>query len=105
MDDFNFSIVITANAESGIKKSINSIIEQTLDFKENTEIILINAGTDDNTEAICKKYASKYPNNIKYLSKENEGKEISRKLGIKCSKGEYITFLDAEDHISKHTLK
>ncbi len=105
MDDFNFSIVITAYAESGIKKSINSIIEQTLDFKENTEIILINAESDDNTEEICKKYASKYPNNIKYLSKEHEGTEIITTLGIECSKGKYITFLDAEDYISKNTLK
>ena len=106
MDDIKFSIIITAyNAEKWVRKSIKSIINQSLDFKENVEIILINEGSKDNTEDICKKYASHYPNNINYISKKYEGNGISRTLGIKYAKGEYITFLDAEDYISKNALK
>lgn len=106
MDDFKFSIIITAyNAESVIRKSIKSIIKQSLDFKENVEIILINEGSKDKTGEICKHYSSIYPNNIRHISKKYEGRGASRNLGISHAKGEYITFLDAEDYISKNTLK
>lgn len=106
MDDFKFSIIITAyNAESWVRKSIKSIIKQSLDFKNNVEIILINEGSKDKTEEICKYYASIHPCNIKYISKRYEGKGASRNLGMKYANGEYITFLDADDYISKNTLK
>lgn len=106
MGNIKFSIIISAyNAELWIRKSINSIIKQSLDFKENTEIILINEGSKDKTDEICRKYASNYPNNIKYISKKYEGNGITRNLGLEHSKGEYVIFLDAEDSISKNTLK
>ena len=106
MDNIKFSIIISAyNAELWIRKSIRSVIRQSLNFEENAEIILINEGSKDKTDEICKKYASEYPNNIKYISKKYEGKGISRNLGLKYAKGEYIAFLDAEDYISNNALK
>lgn len=106
MDKFKFSVIITAyNAELWVGKSIKSIINQTLNFKENIEIVLINEGSKDKTDEICKKYASKYPYNINYISKRYEGKGISRNLGLKHANGKYISFLDAEDYISQSSLK
>lgn len=106
MDEFKFSIIISAyNSEPWISQSIKSIIRQSLDFKENIEIILINDGSKDNTGEICELFASKYPKNITYISKNHEGMGSSRNLGIEKSKGTYINFLDAEDYFSKDTLK
>ena len=106
MDNVKFSIIILAyNAESSIRKSIKSIIRQSLDFNKNTEIILINDGSKDRTDEICEKYASLYPENITYISKKYEGKGISRNLGLEHAKGDYVAFLDAEDYISSNTLK
>ena len=106
MDNVKFSIIILAyNAESSIRKSIKSIIRQSLDFNKNTEIILINDGSKDRTDEICEKYASLYPENITYISKKYEGKGVSRNLGLEHAKGDYVAFLDAEDYISSNTLK
>ena len=106
MDEFKFSIIISAyNSESWISQSIESIIRQTLDFKENIEIILINDGSKDNTGKICESFASEYPHNITYISKNHDGKGASRNLGIKNSNGTYINFLDGEDYFSRNTLK
>lgn len=106
MDEFKFSIIISAyNSESWIAQSLNSIIKQTLDFKENIEIILINDGSKDSTGKICEKFASLYPENITYISKNHEGKGVSRNLGLERSKGKYINFLEAEDYLSKDTLE
>lgn len=101
-----FSIVISAyNSESGISKCVNSIINQSLSFEKNVEIILINDGSKDNTDTICSEYASSYPNNITYISKKHEGPGLSRNQGLKYSKGEYINFLDGDDYLSRNTLK
>ena len=106
MKKFKFTIVISAyNSEIGISKCITSITTQTLNFKDNTEIILINDGSRDNTDSICQVFAKKYPNNIKYFSIKHKGKGSSRNLGIKYAQGEYIYFIDGDDFLSKNALK
>ncbi len=106
MDNFKFSIIISAyNSELEISKCITSIIKQTLNFRDNVEIILINEGSKDNTDSICRDFALKFPENINYISKKYEGKGDSRNLGIKYAKGEYIHFLEGDDYLSKNTLK
>lgn len=106
MSNFKFSIIISAyNSEQWIEKAIKSIISQTLNFKENIEIILINNGSKDNTPSICEEYALKYPDNIHYINKKHEGNGISRNLGIKYAEGEYLTFLEGDDYLSRDSLK
>lgn len=106
MADFKFSIILsTYNSKQWIEKSIKSIISQTLNFKENTEIILINNGSTDNTHKICEKYILEYPENIRYIYKQHEGNGTIRNLGLSCAQGEYVTFLDGENFFSKNTLK
>ena len=106
MDGFKFSIIISAyNSEIDISRCINSIINQTLNFKNNVEIILINDGSRDKTNEICKDYASEYPENIQYISKKHEGKGASRNLGLQFANGKYIEFLDGDDYLSRNALR
>ena len=57
LNEFKFSIILpTHNSASGIEKTLESLINQTLDFKENIEAIIIDNNSIDNTEKICKKY-------------------------------------------------
>lgn len=106
MDNFIFSIIISAyNSEKWIDNCIKSIIKQTLNFEKNIEIIIIDEGSKDNTKEICREYSLIYPNNIRFIPKNYEGKGISRNLGIKYAKGEYIEFLEGDDYLLKTTLK
>ena len=106
MDGLKFSIIISAyNCEMNISECIKSIVRQTLNFKNNVEIILINDGSRDRTGEICEFYASKYPENIHYISKKHEGAGVSRNLGLQFANGEFIEFLDGEDYLSKNALK
>ena len=104
--NFKFSIIISAyNSERGLSNCIKSIVKQTLNFKDNVEIILINDGSKDNTNHICELFAKKYPNNITYFRKKHKGKGHSRNLGIEHATGEFIYFIDGDDFLSKNTLK
>ena len=93
------------NVEDYLKESVDSIIKQTLNFKDNIQLILVDDGSQDGTADIALKYQQKYPKNIIFLSKENGGQASARNLGLKYAKGRYVNFLDSDDYISKNTLK
>ena len=74
---------------------IESALSQTY---TNTEIIIVNDGSDKVFEDKLKKLQSKYPEKIKLLTQKNKGVGAARNLGIENSKGEYIAFLDSDDY-------
>ena len=103
--NFIFSIVIAVyNTEKYLAEAIDSIINQSFDFK-NTQIVLVDDGSTDQSPDICKYYRNKYPNNIVYLYQENSGKSIARNYGIKFAKGKYLNFLDSEDKLELNALQ
>ena len=102
---YKFSIVMAIyNVEKYIEEAIESIINQSLDFKTHVQIILVNDGSSDNGEEICLRYQQLYPDNIKYIYKENGGVSSARNKGIEAAEGEYINFLDPDDKLSEGTL-
>lgn len=93
-------IVPTYNEEKHIRACLDSIIEN--DLKE-IEIIVINDGSTDSTKEILEEYKNKY-DIIKVIEKENEGQGSARNIGIDLAKGEFITFVDADDEIHNNML-
>lgn len=52
---FLFSVVIPVyNVEKYLEEAILSIVNQTIGFKKNIQLILINDGSPDNSGDICK---------------------------------------------------
>lgn len=91
------SIVVPIyNVEKYLKKSVDSIIDQT--FK-NVEIILVDDGSTDSCGEICDEYEKK-DNRIKVIHKVNGGLSSARNAGIKASIGRYIGFIDSDDWIN-----
>ena len=94
-------IIPVYNVEKYVRKSINSILEQTY---KNYEIILIDDGSTDRSGKICDEYAYKY-GNIKVYHQNNSGLSKARNTGIEKSKGNYICFLDSDDWYSNNALE
>lgn len=101
MKDLISVIVPIYNGEKYLARCINSVLNQT---NNHIEILLINDGSKDNTDIICKDYA-KLDNRIVYIKKENSGVAATRNIGIKYAKGNYLFFLDADDYIDKDLLQ
>lgn len=98
MYKYNFSVVVPMyKVEAYLPEALDSVINQTIGFKENIEIILINDGSPDNCEKICKDYVAEYPENIRYFYKENGGLSSARNYGINYIQGKYVNFLDSDD--------
>ena len=103
---FKFSVVMTAyNSENYLSVAIESIINQSLDFKRNIQIIIIDDASYDHTPDIAHYYQDKYPNNIFVLSNdENYGPAYSRNRGLGHVQGEFVNFLDSDDFITEYAF-
>ena len=103
---YKLSVIIPIyNVEKYLEETLKSVIEQTLGFENNIEMILVNDGSPDNSEEICLRYKEKYPENIVYIKQKNGGVSSARNTGAKVAKGEYINFLDSDDILSKNAYK
>lgn len=102
MDYLKYSVIIPVyNAEDTISRCLDSLLQG---IPENTEIIVVNDGSADNSGLICREYLDKYPQ-IRYFEKRNEGVSSARNLGLDRAKGEYILFVDSDDFVEKNYWK
>lgn len=87
-------IVPMYNAEHTIKKCIESIISQSY---KNTELIVIDDGSTDNSATLVKEYGPI----INYIYQKNSGVSLARNKGIDFATGDYLLFVDSDDCIDK----
>ena len=93
------SIIIPVyNGENYVAEAIDSALAQTYD---NIEIIVVNDGSEDRTDEICKSYGNK----IRYFKKENGGTSTALNLGIKNMNGEYFSWLSHDDKYYPNKIK
>lgn len=95
------SIIIPIyNAEKYLLRTIHCLQEQSFtDF----EVLLIDDGSKDNSAAILKEIATKDAR-FRYIYQENQGVSAARNHGLELCRGEYVTFIDADDVIPSNYL-
>lgn len=100
--DPQISIIVPVyNVEQYLPQCIDSILDQTFsDF----ELLLIDDGSPDKSGEICDEYAKK-DNRIRVFHKENGGVSSARNLGLDNAESEWVTFVDADDWISKKYIE
>lgn len=88
-------IVPMYNAEKYIKNTVDAIRAQ--DYY-NLDVIMVNDGSTDNTRNVCQECIAG-DKRFRIFDIKNAGPSASRNYGLKCARGEYITFIDADDYI------
>ncbi len=98
--------VVTAvyNTEDYIEEAIQSIINQTIGFEKNIQLILVNDGSSDRSGAICRRYARLYPDNIIYKKTRNHGVAEARNFGLKYATGRWVNFMDSDDKWGRYAF-
>lgn len=89
-------IVPIYNAEKYLRKTLNSLVNQTID---SFELILVNDGSNDSSQTIIDEYKIKYPNIIRAYYKENGGIADARNFGLSKVNSEYFGFVDSDDTV------
>lgn len=93
-------IVPCYNAAKYLTDLIKSVQNQT---NSNWELILIDDGSTDNTREIVDIFLN--DKRIHYIYQNNNGVSNARNHGLKEARGEYITFIDADDWIEKNFVE
>lgn len=88
-------IVPVYNVEPYLTKCLDSLVHQTL---KEIEIIVVNDGSTDHSQAIIDSFSRKY-DCVKAYQKENGGLSDARNYGMQFASGEYIGFLDSDDFV------
>lgn len=97
----SISVIIPVyNTEKYLRRCIDSVLAQTYkDF----ELLLIDDGSKDSSGTICDEYAAKDAR-VKVFHKENGGVSSARNVGLDNAQGEWVTFVDSDDWLSKDYL-
>lgn len=94
MAEQTVSIVIPVyNCAQYLPACLDSVLAQTY---WNTEILIIENGSTDNSPEICKQYAEK-DSRVRVLEGPHAGPGAARNLGIREATGKYIVFVDSDD--------
>ncbi|MGB1041476.1 MAG: glycosyltransferase family 2 protein [Flavobacteriales bacterium] len=88
------------NEEARLSRAILSAVNQTY---SNIEIILINDGSTDNSQAIAEEIISDF-SFVKLYTIPNSGLSVARNLGIEKCNGYYISFLDSDDKFHPNAI-
>lgn len=88
-------IVPIYNAEKYLRRSLDSLIGQTL---PGVQIVAVDDGSTDGSSAILEEYVRNYPDRFVTMRQENAGQAVARNRAIPLCQGEYTGFMDADDY-------
>lgn len=84
-----------------VKRAIDSVLNQ--DFSD-FEIIIVDDGSNNETENLLLSYVIKHQDKISYLRHKNCGQAASINKGILISDSEFITVIDGDDEYKPNHL-
>lgn len=93
-------IVPVHNGQAYLENCIDSIAGQSYG---SLEILIVNDGSTDRTGEVCDKLQEKYEN-ISVFTLEDLGVSAARNYAMDRAKGEFFTFVDADDRLCPDTL-
>jgi glycosyltransferase involved in cell wall biosynthesis len=97
------SIVIpTFNRAPLLPRAIESVQAQTFD---DWEIVLVDDGSTDDTEALAGDYAVRLGDRFHYSRQANAGSSAARNRGIDAARGRFVAFLDSDDEYLPRKLE
>ena len=94
-------IIPVYNVEKYLGPCLDSILGQTLN---NIEVICVDDGSTDRSLEILREY-EKRDARVKVLTQPNTNAGAARNKGIQQAKGEYLSFLDSDDHFDPTMLE
>lgn len=98
-----FSVIVPIyNAEKTLRKCLDSMLAQSY---QSFEILMIENGSKDSSNAICREYTARDTRLILLECENNRGPSGARNIGLDHAKGEFIAFVDSDDFVEADYLE
>src|SRR4249920_2954185 len=86
------SVVIpTYNDDRFVGEALRSVFAQTYD---NIEVVVVDDGSSDDSVKVARSFGEK----VRVIQQSNAGSAVARNRGMTAARGEFISFLDADDY-------
>ena len=95
-------VIPVYNREKFIGRALDSVLRNDFD---SFEVIVIDNGSTDNTIEVVESYVNQPNSKIRLIKNDKNIIAYSLNLGIKASRGKYISQLDSDDEYTPHTLR
>ena len=99
---YRISVIVPVyNKKDYLEQCVDSILSQTY---SNLELLLVDDGSTDGSGAICDRYADK-DERVRVFHQNNGGPTAAVMTGLQQASGDYYTFIDSDDYVSKDMLQ
>ena len=99
---YKISVIVPVyNKINYLEQCIDSILSQTYD---NLELLLVDDESTDGSGEICDQYADQ-DERVKVFHQKNGGPTAAVMTGLREAAGDYYTFIDSDDYVSKDMLQ
>ncbi|WP_435770422.1 glycosyltransferase family 2 protein [Nocardioides sp. SYSU DS0651] len=88
-------VVPVYNVAPYLAECLDSLLGQTL---KDIEIVVVDDGSTDDSPAILRQYAGRH-RRIRTFRQANAGPGAARNAGVRQARGEFLTFVDADDTV------
>lgn len=89
------------NSQQYLRRCLDSLVVCT----DGVEVIVVNDGSTDETGAIAEEYASRYPDMVSVVHKENGGHGSAVNAGLALASGKYFKVVDSDDWLKERAYR
>lgn len=93
-------VVPVYNLESYVERCLQSLVAQTLN---DLEVLVVDDGSTDQSPAIIRRFAERYPGKIRAFTKPNGGHGSACNFGIEHALGTWVKIVDGDDFLEPDT--
>lgn len=100
-------IIPVYNVEATLERCLQSVVRQNV---EGMEVILVDDGSPDRSGKMCDEWVSREVAmrkncHIQVIHQQNLGLSAARNSGLKVAQGDYVAFVDSDDHLAPDTYR
>ena len=101
MNDSISVIVPVYNAKAYLESCVTSVLRQTY---APVEVVLVDDGSTDGSAEMCDRLAAAHAS-VQVVHQANAGVSAARNAGFKAARGDWVTFVDADDQLLPNALQ
>lgn len=99
------AVILSYNSVNPIRRCLDELLEALSCFEEESEIFIVDNGSNDGSVELIEQYQKEYPTIVKGIFfQENTGTTYSRNAALKQTTGDYVLVLDSDAYVNHKAL-